>query len=85
MGAWWSTTLREGERSLSQLWLDYHVSRLRRTGEGQALSASELLERVRRDYPVPALLDFRMSSKGYVLVDRSSLGVEVDRDQVRSC
>ncbi len=56
--------LREGERSLSQLWLDYHVSRLRRTGEGQALSASELLERVRRDYPVPALLDFRMSSKG---------------------
>ncbi len=64
MGAWWSTTCGRASALLSQLWLDYHVSRLRRTGEGQALSASELLERVRRDYPVPALLDFRMSSKG---------------------
>mgnify|MGYP000892266655 CR=1 FL=1 len=55
--------LREGERSLSQLWIDYHISRLRRTEEGKALPASEALERVRRDYPVPAFLDFRMSSK----------------------
>ena len=52
--------LREGERSLSQLWFDYHVRRLSLT-EGGPTEA--LMERVRRDYPVPAFLDFRMSAQ----------------------
>lgn len=78
--------LREGERSLSQLWIDYHVSRLRRTGEGQALPASELLERVRRDYPVPRVPRFQdVIPELACLVHCSSPGIEVDRDQVRAC
>ncbi len=52
--------LREGERSLSQLWFDYHVRRLS-LAEGGTTDA--LMERVRRDYPVPTYLDFRMSTK----------------------
>jgi hypothetical protein len=53
--------LREGERSLSQLWLDYHTERVSRA---ENLPVDEALkERVRRTYPVPAFLDYRMSSQ----------------------
>jgi hypothetical protein len=52
--------LREGERSLSQLWLDYHVRRLSLSEGG---TVEDLRERVLRDYPVPAFLDFRMSGQ----------------------
>jgi len=51
--------LREGERSLSQLWFDYHEKRLSTT-ENIPLDAA-LRERVRRDFPVPAAFDFRMN------------------------
>jgi hypothetical protein len=54
--------LREGERSLSQLWFDFHERRLSTT-EGIPID-DELRARVRRDYPVPKELDFRMSGDG---------------------
>ncbi len=52
--------LREGERSLSRLWLELHARRLS-TQEGLTLDDT-LRERVRQEYPVPLALDFRMSS-----------------------
>jgi tetratricopeptide (TPR) repeat protein len=52
--------LREGERSLSQLWFDYHAQRLSRDENVPVDEA--LKERVRSTFPVPAFLDFRMSS-----------------------
>ncbi len=52
--------LREGERSLSHLWFDFHEQRLS-AEEGVPLD-DELRARVRRDFPVPKQIDFRMSS-----------------------
>lgn len=52
--------LREGERSLSHLWFGLHESRLSKD-EGVPIDDA-LRERVRRDFPVPEHLDFRMSS-----------------------
>ena len=51
--------LREGERSLSHLWFEYHQTRLSRE-EGIDIDDA-LEERVRKEYPVPAVLDFRMT------------------------
>ena len=52
--------LREGERSLSHLWFEFHEKRLSKA-EGVPIDEA-LRERVRREYPVPAHLDFRMSN-----------------------
>ena len=52
--------LREGERSLSHLWFDYHERRLS-AEEGVPID-DVLRARVRRDHPVPPEIDFRMSS-----------------------
>jgi hypothetical protein len=51
--------IREGEVSLSDLWTRYHEERLCRE-TGRALD-EELRARVRREHPVPAALDFRVS------------------------
>jgi tetratricopeptide (TPR) repeat protein len=51
--------LREGERSLSQLWFAYHEQRLA-DQEGVPLDEA-LRARVRREFPVPPEIDFRMS------------------------
>jgi tetratricopeptide (TPR) repeat protein len=51
--------LREGERSLSHLWQAYH-ERVLSAREGVPIDDT-LRARVRREYPVPAELDFRMS------------------------
>jgi tetratricopeptide (TPR) repeat protein len=51
--------LREGERSLSQLWFEYHERRLA-AKEGIAVDDS-LRARVRAEHPVPPEIDFRMS------------------------
>ena len=51
--------LREGERSLSHLWFEVHERRLNAT-EGVPIDEA-LRARVRREYPVPPALDFRMS------------------------
>jgi tetratricopeptide (TPR) repeat protein len=51
--------LREGERSLSELWIAYHAARLSR--EEQVPVDDALRARVREAYPVPDFLDFRMS------------------------
>jgi hypothetical protein len=51
--------LREGERSLSQLWFEFHEQRLS-VEEGQPVDET-LRTRVRRDFPVPQAIDFRMS------------------------
>ncbi len=51
--------LREGERSLSDLWFDYHMQRLSRL---EGIPIDEVLKaRVWREYPLPSFLDFRMS------------------------
>lgn len=52
--------LREGERSLSDLWFAYHEKRI--SAEEDVSIDDSLRERVRRDFPVPPALDFRMSS-----------------------
>ncbi len=52
--------LREGERSLSHLWFEYHEQRLSRE-EGVDVDEA-LKERVREEFPVPKHLDFRMSA-----------------------
>jgi tetratricopeptide (TPR) repeat protein len=52
--------LREGERSLSHLWFEYHEQRLSRAE--QAPIDDALRARVRREFPVPDEIDFRMSS-----------------------
>jgi hypothetical protein len=51
--------MREGEVSLSQLWFGYHEQRLS-TAENVAIDDA-LRARVRREYPVPQELDFRMT------------------------
>lgn len=48
----------EGEVSLSQLWFDYHEQRLSRAENCPVDDA--LKARVRRDFPPPAQIDFRM-------------------------
>ena len=51
--------LREGERSLSHLWFAYHV---RRISAAEGIPPDDALrERVQREFPVPAAIDFRMS------------------------
>jgi hypothetical protein len=51
--------LREGERSLSQLWFEYHERRL---AAQEGIPVDETLRaRVRAEFPVPAEIDFRMS------------------------
>lgn len=52
--------LREGERSLSHLWYNYHEQRLSKEWKRPVDEA--LRAEVRQTYPVPAALDFRMSS-----------------------
>jgi tetratricopeptide (TPR) repeat protein len=54
--------LREGERSLSQLWFEYHEERLC-VEEGIPCDAA-LRARVRAEFPVPPEIDFRMSPDG---------------------
>ena len=51
--------LREGERSLSDLWFEYQTLRVSR--EASIPITEALRERVRESYPVPETLDFRMS------------------------
>jgi hypothetical protein len=51
--------IREGELSLSQLWLEYNVQRLSR--QENRSSTPELISRARRQFPLPANLDFRMT------------------------
>jgi hypothetical protein len=53
--------VREGEESLSNLWHNYHAQRISRVENTQLNEA--LLARVRREYPVPSELDFRMSDR----------------------
>ncbi|MBN1287079.1 MAG: DUF5107 domain-containing protein [Anaerolineae bacterium] len=50
--------LREGEVSLSDLWFDFHARRLSEA-ENLPLDGA-LYDRVRREFPLPAHLDFRM-------------------------
>jgi tetratricopeptide (TPR) repeat protein len=51
--------IREGELSLSQLWFNYHAKRLS-VLENHPID-DDLLSRVRREFPLPPELDFRMS------------------------
>jgi hypothetical protein len=51
--------IREGELSLSQLWLDYNVQCLSQQ-ENRPITP-ELISQARRQFPLPAKLDFRMS------------------------
>jgi tetratricopeptide (TPR) repeat protein len=51
--------LREGELSLSALWFEYHEKRL---SQNENLPINDALRaRVKREYPVPAAIDFRMA------------------------
>jgi len=52
--------LREGERSLSHLWFEFHEKRL--SQEEDVPIDDALRERLRQEFPVPEHLDFRMSS-----------------------
>jgi tetratricopeptide (TPR) repeat protein len=53
------TDLREGERSLTDLWFRLHLLRI---AEREGVMPDEALrERVEREYPPPAHLDFRMA------------------------
>ena len=52
--------LREGERSLSHLWFDFHEQRLSATENVPIDNA--LRARVRREFPLPKEFNFRMSS-----------------------
>ena len=52
--------LREGERSLSHLWFEFHAKKLS-TEEGIPIDDA-LKERVKEEFPVPEHLDFRMSN-----------------------
>jgi hypothetical protein len=51
--------IREGELSLSQLWLEYNVQRLSR--QENCPITPELISQARRQFPLPAGLDFRMT------------------------
>ena len=50
--------LREGEGSLSDLWFEYQIKRL--SSQEKIQIDDDLRERVYREFPVPAHLDFRM-------------------------
>ena len=52
--------LREGERSLSHLWFEYHEQHLS-MAENVPIDDA-LRDRVRREFPVPDEIDFRMSN-----------------------
>ncbi|MCP4544119.1 MAG: DUF5107 domain-containing protein [Chloroflexi bacterium] len=52
--------MREGERSLSHLWFNFHERRL--SAQENVPIDDTLRARVRRDFPVPQDIDFRMSS-----------------------
>ncbi len=52
--------LREGERSLSQLWFAFHEQRL--SAEESVPANAALRSRVRWQFPVPPEIDFRMSN-----------------------
>jgi tetratricopeptide (TPR) repeat protein len=54
-------TLREGEQSLADLWYDYQAARLSRAENIPADDA--LRQRVRREFPLPAKLNFQMSAE----------------------
>lgn len=49
---------REGDEILTELWVRYHVKRLSRDENIPADEA--LVRRVRREFPIPTLFDFRM-------------------------
>ncbi len=49
---------REGDEILTELWVRYHVKRLSRDENIPADEA--LVRRVQREFPIPALFDFRM-------------------------
>ena len=50
---------REGDEILTELWFKYHAERL---GREQNIPVDEaLIERVRREYPIPSIFDFRMN------------------------
>jgi hypothetical protein len=51
--------IREGELSLSELWLEYSVQRLSR--QENCPKTPELISQARRQFPLPAGLDFRMT------------------------
>ena len=51
--------IREGELSLSQLWLEYHVQCLSR--QENCPITPELILRALRQFPLPADLDFGMT------------------------
>jgi hypothetical protein len=51
--------IREGELSLSQLWLDYNVQRTSR--QENCPITSDLISRARQQFPLPVRLDFRMT------------------------
>ena len=51
--------IREGELSLSQLWLEYNVQRLSR--QENFPITHDLISRARHQFPLPASLDFRMT------------------------
>jgi tetratricopeptide (TPR) repeat protein len=52
--------LREGERSLSHLWFAFHEQRL--SAKENVPIDDALRARVRREFPVPREIDFRMSA-----------------------
>ncbi len=53
--------LQEGETSFSDLWFNFHARRL---AAAERVPVTEALRaRVRRDYPVPPAIDFRMSGE----------------------
>lgn len=50
---------REGDEILTELWFRYHTERLSRD-ENRPVDP-DLIERVRREYPIPSVFDFRMN------------------------
>lgn len=54
-------TVREGEATLTDLWFEYHE---RRIASEQGVSVTnEIRKGVRRDFPLPAKIDFRMRAE----------------------
>ena len=56
-------TIREGETSLSDLWQEYHLCRI--SEENDIPIDDVLRKRVRREFPLPEHLDFRMKLEQY--------------------
>ena len=55
------TTIREGEVTLTDIWFEYHA---RRSSQAEGVPFDEdLRRRVRRDFPPPKHIDFRMSTE----------------------